>query len=101
MAEHADDDPFERAARRERRETMRERYTAAYGGGGDVDGAPGMLGFTAAWAVVLWLHSYLGDSDGWLFRTHFVVFVLFAAITVGVVVHAIAKRLLSGRRSSS
>jgi hypothetical protein len=97
MAEHAEDDPFERAARRERRAAMRAQYGVPpdY----EVNAAPGMLGVTAAWAVVLWLHSYLGNSGGWLFRTHFVLFVLFGAITAGVVVHAIAKRLLVARRS--
>lgn len=99
MAEGADEDPFERAARRERREAMRaqpyEAMRAAYGlpHGYEPNAAAGMLGVTAAWAVIVWLHAFLGDTDTRLFRIHFVVFVLFAAITAGVVVNALAKRV--------
>jgi len=94
MAEHADDDPFERAAKRERRETMRERYRSPYDGDDDWTAAPGMLGMTAAWAVILWLHSYLGNTDTRLFRIHFVLFVLFAALAAGATIKAVAKRVL-------
>src|SRR5688572_21639394 len=87
--------PFERAARRERRAA---RKAAARGGdsssGYSSSEAPGMLGLTAAWAVLLGLHAYLGDTGGLLFRIHLICFVLWAALTVGVVVHAISARLL-------
>ena len=102
MAEDAGDDPFERAARRERRDALKAagggHGYGGYGGYEDYSMVPGMIGTAAAWAVVLWLHAYLGDTDSRLFRIHFVVFVLFAAIAVGGVVYALAKRLLFPRK---
>ena len=84
------DDPFERAARKERQARLREEYANHV-----VKPAPGMLGFTAAWAVVLALHAWLTDNaDGFLFRSHLIVFILWSAITAGVVVKAIADRFL-------
>jgi len=92
------DDPFERAAKREQREAYRERIATRAAQTFDYDDHPGvgaaaMVGVTAAWGVVLWLHSYLAGTDG-LFKAHLVVFVLFGAITVGMVCHAIALRVL-------
>jgi hypothetical protein len=85
----SNDDPFERAARKER--------LAHYMGYGDDDYtmAPGMLGLTATWAVVLALHAWLaGSTSGFFFRSHLIVFALWSAITAGVLVHAIAARFL-------
>lgn len=99
MVESAsNDDPFERAARKERLARLRSDYRAGYGGdyGGNYTMAPGMLGFTATWAVVLALHAWLADNtSGLFFRSHLVVFVLWSAITAGVTVHAIAARFLT------
>lgn len=89
MAEASgNNDPFERAARKERLARMREESD-------DETFAPGMLGVTAAWAIIVGLHAWLTDNTGgFLFRSHLIVFVLFSAITAGVVVKAIADRFL-------
>ena len=93
------DDPFERAARKERLAGLRSYrgYDGSdYYGDRNYTMAPGMLGFTATWAVVLALHAWLADNtSGLFFRSHLVVFVLWSAITAGVTVHAIAARFLT------
>jgi len=90
MVESAsNDDPFERAARKERLARLREA-TDAY----EENYAAGMLGITATWAVVLALHGWLSGTGGSLFRIHFIVFVLWSALPAGVVVFAIAARFL-------
>ena len=84
------DDPFERAARK-------ERLARLIGDHADDDEnmAAGMLGITATWAVVLALHAWLAENtSGFLFRSRLIVFILWSAITAGVVVHAIAARFL-------
>ena len=88
------DDPFERAARKELR--AKRRAEAARTSDDDTE-APGMLGITATWAVILGLHGWLSGTDGRLFHAHVIVFVLWAALTVGATVNAIAARFLRRR----